>query len=68
MQIAERLKTHGLSIRELARMADVSHTALRFIVDGKTQNPGCKTLAKIEKALAQLEVERPAEPTEQPSQ
>lgn len=53
--IKERLNAFEGSIREVARVAGVSHSTVLGIKDGSRENPGIATVRKIEEALDQLE-------------
>ena len=54
MDLRERIKSFPGSLRELAREADVNHVTIMMIRDGITENPGVRTVGKIEGALDRL--------------
>lgn len=50
MKLQRALATRG-ALAALARESGLSHTALQKLASGKTQNPGIKTVERIEAAL-----------------
>lgn len=53
--VIERLKAYSGSVRELARLAEVSPGTILALRDGSNDNPRLKTMRAIEAALDQLE-------------
>jgi len=55
MDFAKRLKQlrdlQGLSVYELAKRAEITHSMILFIESGKTLNPGLGTLRALAKGL-----------------
>lgn len=53
-EIIQRLLAKGYSCRQIARAADLSSTAVIFIVGGQTKRPSAKTQEKLLKAYTNL--------------
>jgi len=55
MDFAKRLKQlrdlQGLSVYELAKRSEITHSMILFIESGKTLNPGLGTLRALAKGL-----------------
>ncbi|MBN3525193.1 helix-turn-helix domain-containing protein [Paenibacillus apiarius] len=51
VKIGELTKKHGISLRELSRLADVRHAALSELSNGKRSNINFAHIEKIANAL-----------------
>lgn len=51
VKIPELLKKHGISLRELSRLADIRHAALSELANQKRQNINFSHIEKIADAL-----------------
>lgn len=53
--LAEAIRHCPASVSELSRRSGVSRQAIMWIRDGRTDNPGVKTVQAIQEALDQVE-------------
>ena len=63
MEIRTAIQKHEGALRELAREAGVSHSTLIDLRDGRVENPGIRTVAKIEAAIERLRIRRECAPS-----